>query len=346
MTLQANIKPRFDAARPMTTEDFYALLCCPACKGDLQFREADDQFYCSTCKFTFPIIDGIPVLMPCDVINNMDRLFGRYWDSENRAHIYDTGVEGLDSFGVHNHVSELQGLMHYVQERDLGLLLDAGCGTGRFLAALPQHTISVGLDASLNLLRLTRAKGRGHFHVCAELEHLPFRDSTFDALISCRVLQHLIAQREAVHEMCRVVDKRGLIVLELYNTWNPKTVYKNIRMSPRLRKVLNAPFRLVFRSMSPFDEWGLTYDRYNGWFQVKRWLREAGMRDFRGRGVGFGYHKYFFAPFYIFAVLEKHAPNFFQRYLNTVLWVEQRIGPRIPFRYIMEKFVIRSAKQA
>ena len=328
----------------MTIEDFYSLLCCPACKGALQLRNAGAQFYCPSCAFTFPIVDGIPVLMPCNVIENMDRLFGRYWDSEERAQSYDTEVEGSDIFGVHNHISELRGLMHHIESGKLDLVLDAGCGNGRFLAALPAGTLSIGLDASLNLLRITRRKRRGQFHVCAELEHLPFRDAQFGTVISCRVLQHLVCQRQAVYEMCRVARKQGMVVMELYNAWNPKTIYKNIRMS-RYRKILNAPFRLIFRSMSPFDEWGLTYDRYNNWFETKRWLRERQMSDFRGRGVGFGYHKYLLEPFYIMAVLEKHAPRLLQRYFDACLWIEQRIGPLIPFRYTMEKFVIRAIKK-
>jgi hypothetical protein len=51
--------------------------------------------------------------------------------------------------------------------------------------------------------------------------------------------------------------------------WNPKTLYEQVRMSP-IRKVFDAPFRLLFRSMSPFDDWGLDYDNYNRWFETRR----------------------------------------------------------------------------
>jgi ubiquinone/menaquinone biosynthesis C-methylase UbiE/uncharacterized protein YbaR (Trm112 family) len=325
----------------MTVDEFYSLLCCPACKGDLELERAAGQFRCCRCAFTFPIVDGIPVLFPCNVVENMERLFGRYWDSEQRAQNYDTPI--VDIFGIYNNISELQGLLRYIEPDKLNLVLDAGCGSGRFLAKLPAQTPSIGLDASLNLLRIARRKGRGQFHVCAELEHLPFQDSQFGTVISCRVLQHLVEQRKAVHEICRVASNDGLVVLELYNQWNLKTVYKNIRMS-RYRKLFNFPFRLIFRSMSPFDDWGLTYDHYNNWFETKRWLRESGMGQFRGRGLGFGYHKYLFNPLYINAFLEKHCPNLLERYYNACLWIEQRIGTLIPWRYTMEKFVIRAVK--
>ncbi|HKR82564.1 MAG TPA: methyltransferase domain-containing protein [Terriglobales bacterium] len=329
----------------MTVDEFYRLLFCPACKGDLTLQNAATQFYCSACSYTFPIIDGIPVLMPCNVVENMDRLFGRYWDSVTRATMYDAEVEGTDIFGVHNHTSEMQGLLRYLDPTKLDPILDAGCGNGRFLAALPAETPSVGLDASLNLLRIARSKKRGQFHVCAELEHLPFRDGQFGTVISCRVLQHLVKQEDAIHELCRVVRKQGSVVLELYNQWNLKTVYKNIRMS-RWHKVFNLPFRLVLRSMSPFDHWGLAYDHYNNWFETKRWLRESGMQEFEGRGVGFGFHKYFFEPLYINAVAQKHWPRALQRYYDSCLWFERHFGMVVPWRYTMEKFVIRAVKEA
>ena len=150
----------------------------------------------------------------------------------------------------------------------------------------------------------------------------------------------------AVEEICRVTRPGGDVVLELYNTWNPKTLYKNIRMSPRLRRVLNAPFRFAFRSMSPFSDWGLAYDRYNSWFQVKRWLRSANMRDFHGRGVGFGFHKYLIGPFYIGAAMIKHAPGLLRRFYDASFRAEKMIGGIRPFSWIMEKFTIKATRKA
>src|SRR5262249_2655665 len=150
---------------------------------------------------------------------------------------------------------------------------------------------------------------------------------------------HLRQQELAVQEMCRVLRDQGKLLLELYNHWNPKTIYKYIRMSPRLRKICNAPFKLLFRSMSPFDDWGLTYDCYNGWFQVRRWLGRANMYGICGRGVGFGYHKYFCEPFYVFAILERRVPGLLQKYLNACLALEGRLGRWPPFRYTLGKFV-------
>ena len=330
----------------MRPSAFFKMLCCPACKGDLDHRTDAAELACPRCQFVFPIVDGIPVLFPCNTKEKMTELFGRYWDSPERAQMYDTEVEGTDAFGVYNHISELTGLSRFYEPETMDLVLDAGCGNGRFALTLPAETTVVCMDASLNLLRIAKGKNRGHFHVCAELEHLPFRDGTFGTVISSRVLQHLREQELAVQELCRVLRDQGNLLLELYNHWNPKTVYKFIRMSPILRKICNAPFKLLFRSLSPFDDWGLGYDNYNGWFQVKGWMQRANMHGIRGRGVGFGIHKYFFEPFQIFAVAGKWMPRLLQKYFDLCLATEGVIGRWPPWRYTLEKFTIAGTKNA
>ncbi|MDD1666029.1 MAG: methytransferase partner Trm112 [Methanomicrobiales archaeon] len=48
------------------------ILCCPACKGDLALRVADERpgeilegtLFCGRCQVDYPISDGIPDLIP------------------------------------------------------------------------------------------------------------------------------------------------------------------------------------------------------------------------------------------------------------------------------------------
>lgn len=328
----------------MNEADFYHMLCCPKCKGDLAIRDDRSALTCRPCGFGFPIVDGIPVLFPCNVEVEMKHLFTRYWDSEEKAQLYDDQVEGGGSiFGIYNHESEIYGLTYYFEKNKLDLLLDAGCGNGRFLETLPASTVSVGIDASLNLLQAARKKKRGHFHVCCELEHLPFKNGLFGTVISCRVIQHLKEQEQAVAELCRVARVGGDVILELYNTWNPKTIWKEIRMS-KVRVLFNAPFKLLFRSLSPFDDWGLDYDNYNHWFEVKAWLKRNHMGNLQGRGVGFGFHKYGMDAFFLNGILEKHAPGFLRKYYATMFAIEKMFGGMIPLRYFMEKIVMKVTK--
>ena len=39
------------------------ILACPQCKGDLEFREAENEIVCRACKLVFRIDDDIPVML-------------------------------------------------------------------------------------------------------------------------------------------------------------------------------------------------------------------------------------------------------------------------------------------
>ncbi|MEG3640531.1 methyltransferase domain-containing protein [Magnetococcus sp. PR-3] len=322
-----------------------AMLCCPDCRGELSYQPEVPRLFCPSCNHRYPIVDGIPVLLPGDVEATFEARFQRYWDSEEKSDLYNRKVEGDgDLFGIYNHESEIYGMEQLLRPEKQGRILDAGCGNGRMLARFSEETDAVGIDASLNLLRIVKKAGRGNFHVCCELEHIPFKDGLFDSVFSCRVLQHLVEQQSAVHEMSRVTKPGGDLVLELYNSWNPKTLYKNIRMSKRWGPILNAPFRAIFRSMSPFQDWGINYDRYNNWFQVKEWMQQADMNAFEGRGVGFGFQKYFMQPFFVDAVLRNHAPGFLKGFYRFCFLLERLLGHLPFFRWSWEKFVLRGTR--
>ena len=39
------------------------VLACPKCKGELDFREAQQQIVCHACKLVYRIEDDIPVML-------------------------------------------------------------------------------------------------------------------------------------------------------------------------------------------------------------------------------------------------------------------------------------------
>ncbi len=45
----------------MIDENLLAMLVCPTCKQPLY--EKDNKLICNSCKLSYPIIDGIPVLL-------------------------------------------------------------------------------------------------------------------------------------------------------------------------------------------------------------------------------------------------------------------------------------------
>ena len=39
------------------------ILCCPKCKGDLHYDEANQKLICESCLLKYPVKDDIPVML-------------------------------------------------------------------------------------------------------------------------------------------------------------------------------------------------------------------------------------------------------------------------------------------
>jgi dolichol-phosphate mannosyltransferase len=87
--------------------------------------------------------------------------------------------------------------------------LDVGCGSSRILAALPRG--SVGVDQLLRKLRHARRFGRPL--VQATALGLPFRDGSFDCVVSSQLLEILPRGTTALAEMGRVLAPAGRLIL-------------------------------------------------------------------------------------------------------------------------------------
>jgi SAM-dependent methyltransferase len=96
-------------------------------------------------------------------------------------------------------------------------LLDLGCGTGYFTAALsPDAGFTVGADLDETMLRYAAAhRSRAHSWLAADALRLPFADRSFDVVASVTALCFIPDERRAVAEMLRVARRR--VVLGLLN---------------------------------------------------------------------------------------------------------------------------------
>ena len=45
------------------SKELLEVLCCPACKGDLDYRQKENKLTCKACGHEYKIVDGIPVMM-------------------------------------------------------------------------------------------------------------------------------------------------------------------------------------------------------------------------------------------------------------------------------------------
>jgi SAM-dependent methyltransferase len=99
-----------------------------------------------------------------------------------------------------------------------GRVLDAGCGTGGFLAYLAAQQIAAeafGIDYAEAGARLARAKS-GAAVAVASVAALPFPDRSFSAIFSVDVLCHReVDEVRALGEMRRCLGDGGMLIVNL-----------------------------------------------------------------------------------------------------------------------------------
>ncbi len=96
-----------------------------------------------------------------------------------------------------------------------GTILDIGCGNGRHtLVAEKQGLDVIGLDASLELLKIAREKCEGGKFVRANVKKLPFAPDTFDHVLYIATIHHLSKGRvESLRQAKNVLKKNGTILV-------------------------------------------------------------------------------------------------------------------------------------
>jgi len=318
---------------------FIQILACPlrSCRGDLEFISDNQKRFlvCKLCGQKYPIIQNIPILFP-----NSDYspdIHQRHWDLNKNAKSYASKYNAYEKkqgtpWGLYTHNSELAAIDKLVKKVNLELtgktIVDAGCGNGRLLSYYNQAKYKIGLDTSLELLIDLKHRHPDYMLVCAQLEDMPFKDAVADFTTSIRVFQHIKAPEIAFAEMVRITKPNGYISLELYNKLNLKQLYKCFRMWSPISKVWS---------------WGLDYDRYYSFSEIKAWCHQNFIKPLGWSGAGWGIHFYLFEPLRF----RGKCPKFLQKIiLGFFLSIEDIIGLWSPFNKIMEKICFIGSLQA
>jgi len=190
------------------------LLCCPDDRAAPLGADGDD-LVCPQCQRRFPVVDGMVSFLSAQQLSEQDHL--ERADRDKEASSYDAMFEGYT-----NAVEVPAGVRRI--GRPSGVILDAGCGTGRIteaLAALGQPIVAV--DYSEGTIRLMQARVKAAavpiLAVQSDLRALPLREGVIAAATCIEVYAQLRAddRRRFLDELHRVMRPGAVLSMSAYN---------------------------------------------------------------------------------------------------------------------------------
>lgn len=171
----------------------------------------------------------------------------------------------LSEFFAEELPPKVLGLLNLKKEDKI---LDAGCGSGRFLTYFSNlDAFVVGVDASSSMLK--RAKKRTYnsnniFLVQGDIMNLPFRHKSFDAVVSISTLQNLPTEKycivneepckSAIKEFARVLKNDGQVIISFLNKYNIDSI-QTILGGLFANRILKHDFFLYYTTIGKVKRW-------------------------------------------------------------------------------------------
>jgi SAM-dependent methyltransferase len=274
------------------------ILRCLRCRGGLDLSGQRDalELRCGGCAATYPVTQGIARFAGEGYVASFGRQWNRYDvvrpEEDEAVFRVKTGIDPRDLKGK--------------------LVLDAGCGGGRYSLLAARHgarVVSVDLSAAVEKAAALCAGFPDTAIVQADLLDLPLAEGTFDVAFSIGVLHHSPDPRRAFQEVAARVKPGGRLVVWLYRrntppqelinrllravtTRLPATVLEPLCIGlgvlggvPVLNKTLNKVANFsnhpdwTLRVCDSFDWYAPRYQSHHTVAELKQWFTEEGFED-------------------------------------------------------------------
>jgi SAM-dependent methyltransferase len=211
------------------------ILACPSCRqeaklilDDAHVEQDGDvitgELRCERCDARFAVTRGVPRFVPDE--GDYCKNFGFQWQRWKSLQI--------DRFGHHD-ISERRFFGEapwdaaWLKDK---LILDAGCGAGRFTdiaARYGARVVACDISAAIDACRDTTAGygDRAH-HVQASIYDLPFRKGIFDGVFCFGVIQHTPDPQKSMETLPAFLRPGGLLAYDFYerSIWEKIAVLK------------------------------------------------------------------------------------------------------------------------
>ena len=192
---------------------------CPKCKEPLAIplnqSEMQDGVITSSCGEEYQILDNIPRFVP---IENYATSFGLQWNTHARTQ--------LDSFtGRTLSRDRFFTTTQWPERMDGELILEGGCGAGRFTEVVAQtgaRVFSFDLSRSVEGNYESNKRFENVTIFQANIFHIPMTEASFDRVFCFGTVQFTPDPKRAFMSLVSMLKPGGKIVIDAYGGGNRK----------------------------------------------------------------------------------------------------------------------------
>ena len=139
-----------------------------------------------------------------------DKSVDKVKETFNNISSYYDKMNNLMSFGTHYLIKYLSVKSLKIQRQSM--ILDLCCGTGDFtkiLTKISPESMVIGLDNSMEMIKLAKAKNPHSAFIQGDCLDLPFRENEFDIVTMGFGLRNIQDRSKALSEIKRVLKDGG-----------------------------------------------------------------------------------------------------------------------------------------
>ena len=164
------------------------------------------EMVCSQCGRKYDLYEDIPCFLTKEDLRSDE--FSKYLSNYDTIARDDIDEDIMPEFYK---IAQAKKLLKYCGRKLGGRVLDVGSGKGYFLELVP-HQKKMGVDISLDYLKLLRSKGINGIFTNAE--RLPFKDE-FDVVVLTDILEHVYYPERVMQSVNTALKDDGIVIVRV-----------------------------------------------------------------------------------------------------------------------------------